>query len=107
MDIFVYSVLAVIIVVSFLVIRNLNQELKERTNYMLSRSFNQDLDVGEEVLFSKTHKGIILKCPTEGQTYTVLCKNGSVKFIKENNMILTGQKADGLVKFLEAWGELK
>lgn len=101
-DIVIFAILAMVLITCSYVIKVLRKKL-EKTSIMIIPSTSNDIEEGDEVLYSKGKRGIVLKCPDTGLSYTILTKNGSIKFAKYNELIKTGYSAKGLLKFLEAW----
>lgn len=100
----IFIVLILILVIGFRHVNYLQQRLKNK-DFGLHWIVSDDIEVGDEIIFgtSRKGKGIVLRCPVEGQTYTILTKQGSVKFIKEQGIGRTGYRAVQFVEFLEKW----
>jgi len=97
-------ILVVIVILGFKKIDHLTKKIVEQ-EIGLTWTASDDIEIGDEVIYGKGRKGIILRCPVEGQTYTVLTKQGSVKFLSEQGLIRTGYRAFWFVDFLDKWKE--
>lgn len=102
MNIIILVCTAIILILCMYHIKHLNEVIENKST-MFIYAYVEDLGVGDEVTYAKGRKGIILRCPSEGQSYTILTKNGSIKFIKEANLVKTGRYARELVDFLNKW----
>ena len=102
----IFIVLILILVIGLRHVNYLQERLKNK-DFGLHWIVSDDIEVGDEIIFgtSRKGKGIVLRCPVEGQTYTILTKQGSVKFIKEQEIVRTGYRAVQFVEFLEKWKE--
>ena len=101
-----FVVLIITLLIGLKHIAYLQQRIKNK-DFGLHWIVSDDIEVGDEIIFGKSRrgKGIVLRCPVEGQTYTILTKQGSVKFVSEQGMVRTGYRAVQFVEFLERWKE--
>lgn len=101
-----FLVMVLILLIGLRHIIYLQNRLKNR-DFGLYWIVSDDIEIGDEIIFGTTRKGkgIVLRCPSEGQTYTIITKQGSIKFVNENSVIRTGYRATQFVEFLEKWKE--